>query len=55
MDKDSNDQHEKEKKKGKVHWTNDTKNNSSNSNSDDIYHKRQKTPVKHKNVNQEED
>ena len=37
------------KKKGKVNWTDDTKNN--NYNNDDIYHKRQKTPIKHKDKN----
>ena len=41
------------KKKGKVNWTDDTKNN--NYHNDDIYHKRQKTPIKHKDENLNEE
>lgn len=56
MDQDSKEHHEKDsKKKGKVQWDADTKNNSSNTNHDDVYHKRQKTPIKHKDVNNDED
>ena len=43
------------KKKGKIQWSNDTKDNNLNSNNDDKYHKREKTPVKHKDSNQEDD
>ena len=54
--KDSNENEKNDlKKKGKIQWSNDTKNNNMNLNNDDKYHKRQKTPVKHKGSNQEDD
>ena len=52
---DNKDSNNNLKKKGKIQWSNDTKDNNLNSNNDDKYHKRKKTPVKHKDSNQEDD